>query len=205
MKKVIRPHRSEIGKIKGSRFIADLYPVTSIDEAMSVLREIRLLRKDASHLCYGIRISPTNYRFSDDGEPRNSAGMPILNRMQSHELIECICTVSRYYGGVKLGIGGLMRAYGSAASKVISESRLQTINPYETLAFSYDYSDSAVVSSVLSAHSDLQPNHQYFEKITTTVAVSIANKDRLIDELNEKTSGRIVFHTKIKTTSFLQT
>ena len=194
MKKVLYPHSAEIIKIKGSRFIADIVPVNSIEEAMSALQVITFNRKEASHICYGIRITPSSYRYSDDGEPRNSAGLPIFNRLESHNMVACICTVSRYYGGVKLGVGGLIRAYGSAASKVISECQKKETHLVETLSFSYGYSETASVSSVLSAYPEVDSNHLYLDHITTHSTVSVEKKEQFKQDLIEKTSGKIVFH-----------
>jgi len=191
MKKILQPHRAEIEKIKGSRFIADIIPVPNLVEGMSELERIRMEMKGASHVCYAIRIHPDLFRFSDDGEPRNSAGLPIFQRLDSLDLVFSLCTVTRFYGGVKLGVGGLVRAYGKAASAVLAECRTEETVFREELSFLYDYADTATISSFLSGYSDLDTRHRYLDSVTTTISIEPHQKEKFVQLLNERTSGRI--------------
>jgi len=122
-KTISRPSEG-VFKSKGSCFIAKAYPVESVDEVKEILASLRKEYHDARHHCYAYRLGPgdSNYRVNDDGEPANTGGKPILGQIQSFELTNCLIVVIRYFGGVLLGVGGLITAYRTAAK----ESLLQT-------------------------------------------------------------------------------
>lgn len=119
-----QPHTSET-EVKRSRFICHLQHTKGVDEAKSFIQSIKQQYPDARHHCYGfIADSPNNsnsYGFSDDNEPTGTAGMPIFTHLKHSLLGETTVVVVRYFGGTKLGTGGLARAYGDAAKKAISE------------------------------------------------------------------------------------
>ena len=112
-------------KIKGSRFIAWVIPVSGVEAALG---EVQLLRDefpDATHHCWAWRGGHEDqFRYSDDGEPAGSAGRPILNAMIGRRLVNIVVVVVRYYGGTKLGTGGLVRAYGGAAAAALEQSQV---------------------------------------------------------------------------------
>jgi uncharacterized YigZ family protein len=116
-------YREEIRK---SRFIANAANVSSPEEASAFLERIREAR--ATHHCWAYKIGP-NYRFSDDGEPGGTAGRPILNAIEKQHVDGVMVVVVRYYGGVKLGTGGLARAYGGCTAKCLQQARLKRIVP----------------------------------------------------------------------------
>ncbi len=104
--------------INKSRFISLIYNVSSIEDVNKKLREIKDTYRDATHYCYAYIID--NFiRTSDDGEPQGTAGLPILNVLQKENLNYVLCIVVRYFGGIKLGAGGLIRAYGKAAKSAL--------------------------------------------------------------------------------------
>ena len=105
-------------KVKGSRFLAEAVPVADEAVAEAALATIRKREYNATHHCTAYRIGPAAdlFRFNDDGEPSGTAGQPILRQIEGRELTNTLVVVTRYYGGTKLGTGGLIRAYGEAAS-----------------------------------------------------------------------------------------
>ena len=122
-------------RVKGSRFIARALPVTDRPEVARALAGLRGRFPDASHICYAYRLAgvseqPVEYS-TDDGEPGRSAGVPILNTLRRHQLIDCLAWVVRYFGGTKLGIPGLIAAYGRAVEMALADA--QTV-PWVTLA-----------------------------------------------------------------------
>ena len=122
-------------RVKGSRFIARALPVTDRPEVDRVLAGLRVRFPDASHICYAYRLAgvseqPVEYS-TDDGEPGRSAGVPILNTLRRHQLVDCLAWVVRYFGGTKLGIPGLIAAYGRAVEMALVDAR--TV-PWITLA-----------------------------------------------------------------------
>lgn len=118
---------SEI-KVEGSRFIADLYPVCGEEEVQSYLNTIRKKYFDATHHCYAYVIGAGRslVRHSDDGEPSGTAGVKILSAIQSKNLSDVLIIVTRYFGGTKLGIGGLGRAYYESAREAIDAAEIVT-------------------------------------------------------------------------------
>ncbi len=148
---VAAPLRYEIEKIKGSRFIADVAPVADENSAAAELDAVRAGFPDAAHHCWAWRLDEKTSRFSDDGEPSGTAGPPILQQIDRLELRRTLVVVTRYFGGVKLGTGGLIRAYGAAARAALDHAEIR-ITPITTrVDVRYPYELSGVVKGVLSA------------------------------------------------------
>ncbi len=108
--------------VRDSKFIGYCCPVTSKSNAVQKISEIEQLHKKATHVCWAYRVYENNqllYYADDAGEPHGSAGLPILKALEGRALVNTICLVVRYFGGTKLGIGGLIRAYGATAGKVL--------------------------------------------------------------------------------------
>lgn len=115
-------------KEKGSRFLAFLSPVTSAEQAKTEIERIRKEYHDARHHCFGYRIGPKGdiWRINDDGEPSSTAGKPIFGQILSNSLSDILIVVVRYFGGIKLGVPGLINAYRSAAADAITNSTIIT-------------------------------------------------------------------------------
>jgi len=128
-------------KDKGSRFIAKAYPVESVEEVKEILASLRKEYHDARHHCYAYRLGPgdASYRVNDDGEPANSAGKPILGQIQLHDLTNILIVVIRYFGGILLGVGGLINAYRSAAKESLEHATIidKTFNCQIIILFQY--------------------------------------------------------------------
>jgi len=117
-------------KERKSVFLAKAYPVNNEDEVNNLLYNLKKEYYDATHRCYAYRLLSGKSKFSDAGEPSGTAGIRILNAIDHYELQDCIVVVIRYFGGTKLGIGPLGKAYYSAAVQVLSESTIITKKPY---------------------------------------------------------------------------
>lgn len=128
-------------KEKGSKFFSYAFPVTSADEVKQHLEDLRKLRPGAVHYCYAYQIGAPEgqYRYSDDGEPANTAGAPIYGQIQSHELTNVLIVVVRFFGGIKLGVGGLISAYRTSAQMALAEADIEerTIEVFYVLRFDY--------------------------------------------------------------------
>lgn len=113
-------------KERGSKFYGFAYPVNSQDEVDSHLNELKEEYSDATHHCYAFRLGAdgSDFRYSDDGEPSNSAGSPIYRQLLSHDLTNTLVVVVRYYGGKKLGVPGLIDAYGTAAHESLNTAQV---------------------------------------------------------------------------------
>lgn len=180
--------------IKRSRFIAFLIPIQFRDDAIMALERLRKEYWDAVHHCYAYRIGEhgLEYRMSDDGEPSGTAGKPILFALQQHRLTNVICVVVRYFGGVKLGVGPLARAYGDAAKEVINLATLSPIVPTEQYAVFCSYDDVSRVIDLLT-EAEAQFTATYTDAVRFDVTVPVYRAAFLCDELISRTNGRAGF------------
>ncbi|GAA4037325.1 YigZ family protein [Flavobacterium cheonhonense] len=128
-------------KEKNSKFYGYAFPVTSEEEIKIHLEQLRKQHHGAVHFCYAFQLGTDTiyYRANDDGEPSNSAGMPIYGQIQSFGLTNVVVVVVRFFGGVKLGVGGLISAYRTAAQMVLQEAEIveKTIDIYYKVSFDY--------------------------------------------------------------------
>ncbi len=184
--------RFEPEKIKGSRFIASLAPIATEADVASFLERIAKEFSDARHHCFAWRLGAggENSRSSDDGEPSGSAGRPILMQLEGHEVTNICCCVTRYFGGTKLGVGGLMRAYGGAAGKACDRAVLKAVIITRRFDIVHPYALSGPVQGLLSAY-DLQPeSSSYGELVRFTLHVPISVADEFLVELRDRTADR---------------
>ncbi|WP_179354654.1 IMPACT family protein [Winogradskyella vidalii] len=140
-KTITKPAQGEIFKDKNSKFYGFTFPVSNEDQIKEHLEAIKKEHYAARHWCYAFQIGTDSiqYRANDDGEPSNSAGMPIYGQIQSFEVTNILIIVVRYYGGVKLGVGGLINAYRTGAQLALEASKIveRTINKEFQLKFEY--------------------------------------------------------------------
>ncbi len=126
-------------KEKGSTFIGQAFIINDEDSAILLLNEIRKKYYDATHNCYAYRLFNGKFKYSDDGEPNGTAGIRIFNAIEHFNLQNILVIVTRYYGGVKLGVGPLGKAYYQSAFEVLSKSeKIEKVN-YQKIRISYDY------------------------------------------------------------------
>jgi len=185
--------RYEPDKIKGSRFIACVAPATTEQAAADFLDEVRADFDDARHVCYAWSLGAAGdrTRSSDDGEPSGSAGRPILMQIEGHEITDAVIAVVRYFGGVKLGVGGLMRAYGGAAGQALDRAELRRVEVRTELRCTHPYGDSGAVQSVLSAWDLTASDGSYGADVAFTVHVGIRRVDEFEDTLRDATAARV--------------
>lgn len=140
-KTIEQPVTDVLFKEKNSKFIGFAYPITNEDEVKIHLEQLRKDHFSARHWCYAYQIGTETIRFraNDDGEPSNSAGMPIYGQIQSFEITNVLIVVVRYFGGVKLGVGGLISAYKTAAQMALEEAIIieKTIDKHYIISFDY--------------------------------------------------------------------
>ena len=140
-KTIASPSTEILFKEKNSKFFGYAFPVTSEDEIKSILNNLRKQHFGAGHFCYAFQLGTdtVSFRVNDDGEPSNSAGMPIYGQIQSFGLTNVLVVVVRFFGGVKLGVGGLISAYKTAAQMALEESVIleKTIDVHFQISFDY--------------------------------------------------------------------
>ena len=116
--------------ITKSKFITFLFPVNSLDEIKDKLKEFNEKYYDSTHICYSYILDENTFKYYDDGEPGSTAGAPIYQVLKNNNLVYSMCVVIRYFGGTKLGVGGLIKAYTNSALECLNKS---TVIPYEKL------------------------------------------------------------------------
>lgn len=133
--------------IKKSTFIAILAPVTSVEKAVSFIHEYS--QDNVTHNCWAYKVGQ-NYRFNDDGEPSGTAGMPILKAIEGQDFDNTAALVIRHYGGIKLGTGGLMRAYGGSVNRCLQESDFNIIQDLDTIMLSVPFQYTQTVHNLVN-------------------------------------------------------
>lgn len=183
--------RVEPEPTKGSRFIATAVPVSDEAAAKHALAELRAEMPDATHHCSAWRIAaPSLERANDDGEPGGSAGRPILAQLQGRGLVNAAVIVTRYYGGTKLGVGGLVRAYGGAAAAALDAAITEPYVPRVTLRIVHGYPDADVVERALTDAAVGEVDVEYGTDVRRDIEVATDRVDALADTLRDATRGR---------------
>lgn len=161
--------------IKKSEFFAFAYAVTSRDEVNARMAALREQFPDARHHCMGYIIgnpdNTTSAGFDDDGEPSGTAGKPILNVLQHKKIGNCCIIVVRYFGGIKLGAGGLTRAYAQSAQAVIDVLPLQDYIPFAQVNITTDFSNEAQVRHFVDKHQGAIVEIHYSENVQLTISL----------------------------------
>ena len=185
-------------KVEGSIFIATAIPVDSEEETKSSIQKICKEFFDATHNCFAYRIKSgekESERFSDAGEPRGTAGTPILSAIQSENLFCVLVVVTRYFGGVKLGTGGLSRAYRQSAQGALQEADKVTKLITGEIDLAYPPGATGKVNQILTKYGVRFKNQGYENGPTARVEVKKSMLDELKKALIEVTNGQVRFKT----------
>lgn len=199
MKIVLSGGSAEITE-KKSRFIADVRPVMSPEEAYAFLAGIKKKYWDARHSCHAFVVGKNNEtaHSSDDGEPQGTAGKPILQVLTGSEVRNCIIVVTRYFGGVLLGTGGLVRAYTQAAKAGLEASRIAIQEEGFLLRVRCDYEQLGRVQYLIGAASLPVTDTQYTDICETEILVPSSRLSSVKADFTEKTAGRCTYPSEVK-------
>ncbi len=189
-KTIAKPNRAEI-KVKGSKFIASVAHVPDKDSALQFLNTIRSEFFDATHNCFAYRIGHDGmeFRAADDGEPNGSAGKPILFTINKFELSDVIVVVTRYYGGTKLGIGGLARAYSQAAELALSECETKIIHRTITVRIMCMYEDVTPIKKLIDDKA-VSFEEYYSDAVEYLVQIHLSEVEEFRDRIVSMTNAR---------------
>ena len=159
--------------IEKSKFISYLIPVENKNEANEALEKLRKKHFDATHVCYAYIVNDevTLYKSSDDGEPSQTAGAPILNVLRKNELSNVLCAVVRYFGGIKLGAGGLTRAYSNSAIEAVNVATLVTLVDAYHYQISFGYDKINYIDKYLENHNLEIIDKSYEMEVTYTLLI----------------------------------
>ena len=179
---------------KGSSFTARSFTVRSVNEIKSVLNRLKEEFQDASHICYAYRIKKginLDEFSSDSGEPKGSAGTPILNVLKRRDLVNSAIYVIRYFGGTKLGIPGLVHAYGAAAENAVEHATLKPWVQLCSLLLIYKYEVQKKVESVQKKYEVNIIQQNFVESVETIIEVRESIREEFIMQLEQLTNGTI--------------
>nr|WP_298571974.1 YigZ family protein [uncultured Mogibacterium sp.] len=178
--------------IQKSRFIAHIAPVDTYDEAKTFIASIKAKYKDATHNVPVLVVGEKQEMqwSSEDGEPQGTAGAPVLRMLVDSGLTNLAIVVTRYFGGIKLGTGGLMRAYTAAARLAIDKARLCEVKEAVILKYEISYSDMTKIENISKTGVFNIAKIEYTDKITLEINGDIDRKDEIMDAITDITAGR---------------
>jgi uncharacterized YigZ family protein len=162
-------------KVKGSRFIVHVLHVPDKDAAERSYHELKKKFHDATHNCYAYRIDRQNFRYSDDGEPSGTAGKPILQTIEGRGLYQTMVVVTRYFGGTKLGAGGLIHAYTDSAIAGLDAVRIKQVLKAKTLEILTTYDKISMIENLIRKFQGSVVHSDYKDLIHLQIAVPDKN------------------------------
>lgn len=182
-------------EIKGSRFITTAGRVSDKNKAREFIEKVRQQYQDATHNCYafvaGNPHSTTDIGFGDDGEVPGTAGKPMLSVLQYKKIGEIAVVVTRYFGGTKLGTGGLVRAYTSSVQNALDKLPLEIYQPLKTINISFEYQYESTVRQILSRYEVNILDYNYDQEVSLLIQFYESLSDNLFEELNNNLSGNL--------------
>jgi uncharacterized YigZ family protein len=178
-----------------SKFIAQVRPVTSAEEAEAFVEAVRKEHWNATHNvpAYIIGINQNIQKFSDDGEPSGTAGLPILEIMKAHEVVDAVIVVTRYFGGTLLGRGGLIRAYGGAAKAALLNAGIVRMLPATQVKVTVDYATAGKVQNELLAAGIAISGTEYLTDVTFDLRLLEGEEQRAEDLIRDITAGNFLW------------
>lgn len=181
------PIENVLLKEKGSKFIGFAFPVDSETSLKKSLEKVKTEHPKATHHCYAFRlgISGENYRANDDGEPNGSAGLPIYNQLLAHEITNVLVIVVRYYGGTKLGVSGLVKAYKESAKLTLDASEIITKDLETTVTIEFDFSQQNQIFTLVNKHHGKILDFITEERCKIISKIKMVEKENISEQLSE--------------------
>lgn len=179
--------------IEKSRFITTSRHVEGEEQAKAFIAEISAKYRDATHNCYAYVCDDLGnfLRFSDDGEPQGTAGMPILEVLRNKKLMQTAVVVTRYFGGIKLGAGGLVRAYSGSAAENLEAAQKVRYELCTESVYTVDYPSADGASRFFAERSADVLNTEYSDEVSFTVAVKSACEEDIVSSLKNRLNGKV--------------
>ncbi len=190
--KTIRARAEDEFIERRSRFIGHIAPVGSEEEAIAFLEEVRASNREANHNCYAYVLREGQIkRYSDDGEPQGTAGTPILEVLLRNELVDVCAVVTRYFGGVLLGAGGLVRAYSTGASLAVAAGGILRMAPCTSFVAEVDYALYGKLSYLLPQYNIQVLESDFGEKVRLVLLIRSDRLSAFEKELQELSAGQV--------------
>lgn len=180
-------------EIKRSKFIATLSHVESGEDAEAFVRAVRKRYPDATHNCYAYIADElgNETRFSDDGEPGGTAGQPMLEVLKKRGVVKAAVVVTRYFGGIKLGAGGLVAAYTDSVSEVLDAAGIRRMTECAEVTVECDYSDHSAIESALTRAGALRGEAVYGENVRSVWYAETDKSGELLELVSAKSLGKV--------------
>ncbi|NER11050.1 uncharacterized protein, YigZ family [Muriicola jejuensis] len=182
-----KPVEGVVFKERNSKFLGYAYPVTDETRIEALLSRLRKQHGKANHVCYGWQLGtdPVIWRVNDDGEPNNSAGMPIYGQIQAFGLTNILIAVVRYFGGTKLGVGGLISAYRKTAQLTLEEGKTVTKTVLKNLTVECDYKDAHQVMQMVKRHRMKILSQKNEMRVQFILGIPLNNYKEALDHLRD--------------------
>lgn len=179
--------------INKSRFLCYGAPAETEEQALEFLKQVRSVHQDATHNCYAYAIGSNMgiMRYSDDGEPGGTAGMPIMEVIKNRQVTNCAVVITRYFGGVLLGAGGLVRAYSKSASVAIDACGVGTMYPTARCFVEIAYSLLGRTEYILKSQPVNVEEKSFTDKVTLTLTVRERDEESVLKSLTEGLDGKV--------------
>ncbi len=193
MDEYLVPTKVAIGEFveKKSKFMGHIFPVDTEEEALAALKSVREKHREATHNVYAYIIKDGPTRFSDDGEPGGTAGMPVLQVLQREEVYNVLCVATRYFGGVLLGAGGLVRAYAKTAKEGLLASGLSMKRVWVTVLVPCPYNLYERVKLLIEASGGIIVDTDYGADVTLETMVAKGELETFLAKLVDETNGTV--------------
>ena len=176
---------------KKSRFIGRVWPVETEEEALEKIQQMKKQHYDATHNCWAYIIRDGAVRFSDDGEPGGTAGMPMLQVLQREGLYNIVCVVTRYFGGILLGAGGLVRAYTKGAKIAIDAAGKSMKRVWSVLYMPIPYTFYERIKLEVAAFGGIIRDTQFGAEVELEILVAAPKAQAFLDRITDMTSGTV--------------
>ena len=170
--------------ISKSKFITYLFPVSSLDQIKEILAKFKEEFKDATHICYSYILDENTFKYYDDGEPSSTAGAPIYQVLNGNDLIYTMCVVVRYFGGTKLGVGGLVKAYSNSCINALNKAIVEDYEVFDTYKITLTYPLYDKLEYFLKTNNISVIDKEFAEKITITVKVNKKSLELIQDSFS---------------------
>lgn len=188
--KTVKKESSSLLIEKKSKFIASVFPVSSEEDALEKLSKVKKTYSDATHNVYAYVIDENNiFRYSDDGEPSGTAGMPVLDSIRKEGIVDVLVVVTRYFGGTLLGTGGLVHAYGASAAGGLKASQIITRALCNRVYIKADYTMSGKLTHEINKSGYILEDTFYDTNVTYVIICKLGETEKLIEDFTEITCG----------------
>lgn len=196
--KLVKPNQFAF-KVKSSEFIALAFPLKNKNDLNEIIEEVRKKYYDATHHCYAYKLLDGSNKNSDDGEPKGTAGIRIQNAIEHFNLSDILIMVVRYFGGTKLGVGPLGKAYQKAAFEVLEKSEIKSFELFYEVEIHANFENISLVHHIISLYNGIIVKTEYSELVNFICLVKKKDTINFRKELQDKSNGQI---NSLLTTNF---